>query len=184
MTRNWCETTTTKGLTGHLADREVGRRECDPVAHDPWQEAVAAARGVSEEVSLAVATDDLQGVCLRHTPVFLEVDRSGTTMNWRGRTVEYSGDRAASAGRGFLCRQCSTAETAARLVSAHSLSVETVLLWFIGLGLAVNNPIFALGRESSTRGCDGPTALDRNRSLEPSVARLWSTGSQSWSPMK
>jgi len=52
-----------------------------PVAHDPWQEAVAAARGVSEEVSLAAATDDLQGVCLRHTPVFLEVDRSGTTMN-------------------------------------------------------------------------------------------------------
>ena len=64
-------------------------------AHDPWQEAVAAARGVSEEVSLAVPTDDLQGVCLRHTPVFLEVDRSGTPMNLRGRTVEYSGDRAA-----------------------------------------------------------------------------------------
>ena len=45
-----------------------------PVARNPWQDAVAAASGISGEVSFAVAADDLCGACMLHAPVFWEVD--------------------------------------------------------------------------------------------------------------
>jgi len=57
-----------------VADREVGRLGRCSGRHILWLEAVAAASGISGEVSLAVAADDLSGACaLLHTPIFLEV---------------------------------------------------------------------------------------------------------------
>ena len=76
------------------ANREVGRLGLVSVAHSPWLDAVAAGSGILGEVSLAAAADDSSGACIVHAPVFAGGSLSGTTMNWRGRTVEYSGDPA------------------------------------------------------------------------------------------
>lgn len=79
---------TTKGLTGHysipiltriatvaglMADWKVGRLGRCPGRQNLWLDAVAVARGISGEVSLAVAAGDLNGACILHAPVFLEV---------------------------------------------------------------------------------------------------------------
>jgi hypothetical protein len=64
---------TTKGLTGHLADREVGRLGRCSGRHNPWLDTVAAVNGISGEVSFAAAAGDLSGACMMHASVFLEV---------------------------------------------------------------------------------------------------------------
>jgi hypothetical protein len=168
----------TKGLTGHLANREVGwLRRCFSCRF-PWLDAVAAASGISEEVSFAVAADDSSGACILHAPVFLEVDLGGTTMNWRGRTVEYSSDSAKHTLLEVPCADLGGECDCCPICSRVKFHCGKRFFSLNGWGLAVNNPIFlthrvrACSTESIVSGCskDLP-AIDSSRLRPVRAAR-------------
>lgn len=138
-----------------VADREVGRLGCCSSRRDPWLDAVAAACGISGEVSLAVAADDSSGTCVRTCWFFwrlierndYELAGSHCGIQWR--------PRQASAGGGFLCRLQSVPAAIARFVagcgrgvgegSAHRLGVgrKQPHVLSLVLGLAVLNQSLA-----------------------------------------
>ena len=119
---------TTKGLTGHWANREVGRlgrcfsRHVSVVGCGCGRKrhlgrGVACGSGRRFKWCVHRARAGFSGGCL-----------SGTTMNWRGRTVEYSGDPAKRPLVEVSCADFGRSpETAARFVAGCGLGAGKVL---------------------------------------------------------